>query len=249
MQASATAGLGAPFVAAAAPKTAEPGEGRLALVLPVTVCTGPSWAQTRRIIEQNFSLDYGHHVSRPSAMELLGQRRPFRSSCSIATRRASDSHALAQDRGEPHSSICGGNPQASWTRTAWRSAVASTSPATPIEGTGTALLEIDGLHVGEALSVPESMLRGGKWIGMQFARADLTRSAVRLLRGQRSMDSGGAGDGGHSSLQARRAWPNWARPTQDVVGRFRARTHIRHGVSDGRPGTPPRRCASQCASG
>ena len=41
-QASATAGLGAAFVAAAAPKL-RPGEGRLALVLPATVCTGPSW--------------------------------------------------------------------------------------------------------------------------------------------------------------------------------------------------------------
>ena len=41
-QANATAGLGAAFVAAASPKL-RPGEGRLALVLPATVCTGPSW--------------------------------------------------------------------------------------------------------------------------------------------------------------------------------------------------------------
>ena len=40
-RASATAGLGAAFVAAASPKL-RPGEGRLALVLPATVCTGPS---------------------------------------------------------------------------------------------------------------------------------------------------------------------------------------------------------------
>ena len=55
-QASATAGLGAAFVAAAVPKL-EPGEGRLALVLPLTVCTGPSWAQTRALIERYFTLD------------------------------------------------------------------------------------------------------------------------------------------------------------------------------------------------
>ena len=55
-QASATAGLGAAFVAAAAPKL-HPGEGRLALVLPLTVCTGPSWEQTRALIERNFVLD------------------------------------------------------------------------------------------------------------------------------------------------------------------------------------------------
>ena len=56
MQASSTAGLGAAFVAAASPKL-RPGEGRLALVLPVTVCTGPSWSQTRALIENNYTLD------------------------------------------------------------------------------------------------------------------------------------------------------------------------------------------------
>ena len=54
-QASATAGLGTAFVAAASPKL-RPGEGRLALVLPATVCTGPSWEQTRSLIERNFVL-------------------------------------------------------------------------------------------------------------------------------------------------------------------------------------------------
>ena len=44
-QASATAELGAAFVAAASPKL-RLGEGRLALVLPATVCTGPSWMRT-----------------------------------------------------------------------------------------------------------------------------------------------------------------------------------------------------------
>ena len=43
-------------MAAAVPKL-EPGEGRLALVLPLTVCTGPSWAQTRALIERYFTLD------------------------------------------------------------------------------------------------------------------------------------------------------------------------------------------------
>ena len=54
--ASATAGLGAAFVAAAAPRL-RPGEGRLALVLPATVCTGPSWEQTRALIQRDFELD------------------------------------------------------------------------------------------------------------------------------------------------------------------------------------------------
>ncbi len=56
VQASATAGMGAAFVAAAAPRL-QPGEGRLGLVLPLTVCTGRSWEQTRSLIEHNFTLD------------------------------------------------------------------------------------------------------------------------------------------------------------------------------------------------
>ncbi len=56
MQGSAIAGMGAAFVAAAAPKL-RPSEGRLALILPVTVCTGSSWQQTRSLIERDFVLD------------------------------------------------------------------------------------------------------------------------------------------------------------------------------------------------
>ena len=59
-------------------------------------------------------------------------------------------------------------------------AIADTTPAS-IEETGTALVEIDGQHVGELVSIPESKLFGKKWAGVQFARADLTRSALRLL--------------------------------------------------------------------
>ena len=74
-QASATAGLGAAFVATASPRL-RPGEGRLALVLPATVCTGPSWEQTRSLIEREFVLGHGGHVSRPDALEFLRQHRP-----------------------------------------------------------------------------------------------------------------------------------------------------------------------------
>ena len=59
-------------------------------------------------------------------------------------------------------------------------AITSTLPA-KLEETGTALLEVDGRHVGEVLSMPESKLSRKKWSGMQFARADLIRSALKLL--------------------------------------------------------------------
>ena len=67
---------------------------------------------------------------------------------------------------------------------AHRVAQAVTS-ATPVrmEEAGTALLEVDGRHVGETVSIPEWLIRGRKWSGVQFARADLIRCAYRLLDG------------------------------------------------------------------
>ena len=59
-------------------------------------------------------------------------------------------------------------------------AITAATPAN-FEGSGTTLLEVDGRHVGEVLSVPESIFAGKKWPGVQFARADLIRSAFRLL--------------------------------------------------------------------
>ena len=59
-------------------------------------------------------------------------------------------------------------------------AIASTPPAS-IEDNGSALLEVDGMHVGEVVSIPESKILGRQWMGVQFARADVTRAAMRLL--------------------------------------------------------------------
>ena len=50
-----------------------------------------------------------------------------------------------------------------------------------MESAGTALLEIDGQHVGELVSMPESAFSYDRWPGVQFARADVLRSALRLL--------------------------------------------------------------------
>ena len=60
------------------------------------------------------------------------------------------------------------------------SAIAATTPA-KLEGTGTALLEVDGRHVGEVFSIPAPKLARKKWSGVQFARADLLRGALKLL--------------------------------------------------------------------
>ena len=59
-------------------------------------------------------------------------------------------------------------------------AITATTPA-KLEETGTALLDVDGRHVGEVLSIPEMKLAGKKWSGVQFARADLIRGALKLF--------------------------------------------------------------------
>ena len=174
-QASATAGLGAAFVAAASPKL-RPGEGRLALVLPATVCTGPSWDQTRSLIERDFALNMVIASHDPLRWN-FSDSTDLSEALLIATRRP-DSH----DTSERRTTFVNlwRNPDGVLDAHRVAQAITTTNPAR-LEETGTALLEVDGRHVGEVLSIPESKLAHKKWSGVQFARADLIRSALKLL--------------------------------------------------------------------
>ena len=174
-QASATAGLGAAFVAAASPKL-RPGEGRLALVLPATVCTGPSWEQTRSLIEHDFALDMVIASHDPLRWN-FSDSTDLSEALLIATRRP-DKHDTAQRRTTFVN--LWRNPDGVLDAHRVAQAITVTKPAR-LEGTGTALLEVDGRHVGEVLSMPESKLASKKWSGVQFARADLIRSGLKLL--------------------------------------------------------------------
>ena len=174
-QASATAGLGAAFVATASPRL-RPGEGRLALVLPATLCTGPSWQQTRSLIETNFVLDMVITSHDPARWNFSDSTNL--SECLlVATRRPEK-----KDNIERRTTFVNlwRNPTSVLDAHRLAQAVTSTTPA-KLEDTGASLLEVDGQHVGEVLSMPEVRLRGKKWSGVQFARADLIRSASRLL--------------------------------------------------------------------
>ena len=174
-QASATAGLGAAFVAAASPKL-RPGEGRLALVLPATVCTGPSWEQTRSLIERDFALNMVIASHDPLRWN-FSDSTDLSEALLIATRRP-DNHNTSERRTTFVN--LWRNPDGVLDAHRAAQAITVTTPAR-LEGTGTALLEVDGRHVGEVLSMPESKLASKKWSGMQFARADLIRSALKLL--------------------------------------------------------------------
>ena len=174
-QASATAGLGAAFVAAASPKL-RPGEGRLALVLPATVCTGPSWKQTRSLIEHDFALDMVIASHDPLRWNFSDSTN-LSEALLIATRRPANQEAV--ERRTTFVNLWR-NPDGVLDAHRVAQAITVTKPAR-LEGTGTALLEVDGRHVGEVLSMPELKLAGKQWSGMQFARADLVRSALRVL--------------------------------------------------------------------
>ena len=159
MQASSTAGLGAAFVAAASPKL-RPGEGRLALVLPLTVCTGPSWAQTRALIENDYAFRRGGRVARPTRWN-FSDSTDLSEALLIATRRP----ANGNDTTEHRTTFVNlwQNPKGVLDAHRVAQVVNSTRPAR-IEDTGTALLEVDGEHVGEVFSIPESKLNGKQWV-------------------------------------------------------------------------------------
>ena len=173
--ASATAGLGAAFVAAASPKL-RPGEGRLALVLPATVCTGPSWQQTRDLIQRDFALDMVITSHDPLRWN-FSDSTDLSEALLIATRRSESDHPA-----EHRTTFVNlwRNPNGVLPAHRIAGAIAATAPAR-LEDAGTALVEVDGQHLGEMVSLPESKLVRRQWSGIQFARADLLRSAVRLL--------------------------------------------------------------------
>ena len=175
-QATATAGLGAAFVAAASPKL-RPGEGRLALVLPATVCTGPSWQQTRALIEHDFNLDLVI-VSHDPQRWNFSDSTDLSEALLIATRRQPGNGGNDEHRTTFVS--LWENPDGILDAHRTAQAIADTAPAR-LEEPGAALVEVDGRHIGEVVSIPEAAITGKKWIGVQFARADLTRSALRLL--------------------------------------------------------------------
>lgn len=174
-QASATAGLGAAFVAAVAPRL-RPGEGRIALVLPATVCTGPAWTQTRELIEQEFVLDM-----------VITSHDPLRWNFSDSTD-LSEVLIIATRRRKPKTT----NGRSARFINLWRnpngiidahltaSAISATKPV-EFDEAASALIWVSGQPVGEVVAMPESGSGSNRWLAVQFARQDVLRPALRLL--------------------------------------------------------------------
>ncbi len=70
-------------------------------------------------------------------------------------------------------------------------AQASIAPPPPEhEKTGTGLLGVDGWHVGDVVSIPESRLAHGQWPGVQSSRADPEELSLRDLLASEPVVSG-----------------------------------------------------------
>ena len=138
--------------------------------------TGPSWEQTRSLIERDFALDMVITSHDPLRWN-FSDSTDLSEALLIATRRSE-----GQQQAERRTTFINlwRNPDGVLDAHRIAQAITGTTPAR-LEETGTALLEVDGRHIGEVFSMPESKLAGRKWSGIQFARADLVRTAVRLL--------------------------------------------------------------------
>ena len=179
------------FVAAIAPEL-RTRAGRLALVCP------PRCAPARLL-----GANPRPHSSRSFALDMvITSHDPLRWNFSdstdlsevllIATRRPD------QDSGDARRTVFANlwqNPAGVLDAHRMAQSISQTVPAT-LEGSGTALLEIDGQHVGELISIPESAFSYDRWPGVQFARADLLRCALRLLNdGEVSLPGAASSDG------------------------------------------------------
>ena len=121
-----------------------PGEGRLALVLPLTVCTGPSWEQTRALIERDFVLDMVIASHDPTRWN-FSDSTDLSEALLIATRRPTNGPETEHRTTFVNLWL---NPDGIVDAHRIAEVAATTTPAN-IEDTGTALLEVDGRHVGE----------------------------------------------------------------------------------------------------
>lgn len=174
--ASGTAGLGSAFVAAVAPNL-RPGEGRLALVLPSALCTGPSWRQTRALIESEFELDLVITSHDPQRWN-FSDSTALSEAMLIATRRGRRS---ADRRHRTTFVNLWQNPDGVLGALRTAGAIAETAPAR-LEKPGAGLIELDGQHVGEVFTAEARKgAVGDQWLGVQFARSDLVRCARGLL--------------------------------------------------------------------
>lgn len=189
IQASATAGLGAIFVAIG-DKYLKPG-GRIALVLPKALISGVAWGKTRDLLREGYQLEtlivsqdpeqwnFSESTSLSEVLLIARKNHP-----SDAT---SDNGAeAAPDDARVTAINLWRNPQTAYEALGVVQVLHQQSPPDIVDGQGAMSLRVGKQKVGEAIAYPWADLRQREsWmLPCAFAQGDLIRTAYHLLRGR-----------------------------------------------------------------
>ena len=185
--ASITAGLGSVFTALAS-RHLHP-EGRLALVLPRAVLSGVAWGKTRDLLASNYQIEY-LVVSHEPGHWNFSENTNLSEALVVARKRASDNEGS-------DSTVCVNlwrNPSNSIESLAIASQLTQVSPPNVLEGQGALELTMGKTKIGEAISIPQSLLTTNLWhFGCAFAQAELIRTLLHLLEGNLYLPGSGIG--------------------------------------------------------
>lgn len=175
IQANITAGLGSTFVALANKYLKR--NGHLALVLPKTFLSGPSWDKTRNLISEDYSLRYVIVSHQPDAWNF--SENTHLSECLIIADRNGNSklpeHCMVINLWKrPSTNI----------EALSLSSLIQKAPNVIIEQNGICNLELFGTKYGEAISIPSSEAMGNLCnLATAFAQTELIRVAFYLSKG------------------------------------------------------------------
>lgn len=185
--ATATAGLGAVFVAVADKHMKA--NGRMALVLPAAVTTGGAWSKTRTIFDTRYQLEVV--VASHDATRWAFSENTDLSEALLVARRRRGSEVTRISK-EPCSFLnLWRNPASTAEAIALADSVAHAGAAQITRDGkldhGTCPVMIGDAKWGELLTIPLSEIRGGPWLGCAFAQTDLVRSNWLLRQGKLSV--------------------------------------------------------------
>lgn len=181
VMANITAGLGSVF-AAIGHKYVKRG-GRMSLVLPAAITTGGAWERTRRMIEQDYVLEY--LVATHDAEKWSFSENTNLSEVLIVARKKRRDESI--DQAKTRFVNLWRTPKASADALSIGEEIIKSlgadigDPDHPATGEANIML---GSHVhGQVVAIPWRDLRGEPWVGCAFAQTDLVRTNWLFRRG------------------------------------------------------------------
>ncbi|MFP4395963.1 MAG: hypothetical protein ACLFTI_11930 [Anaerolineales bacterium] len=189
IRASATAGLGAIFVAIG-DKYLKPG-GRIALVLPKALISGVAWGKTRDLFREDYQLEtlivsqdpeqwnFSESTSLSEVLLIARKNQPADATSDNGTEASPDDARVTAIN-------LWRNPQTAYDALAVVQVLRQHTPPDIVDGQGAVSLWVGRQKVGEAIAYPWADLRQREnWmLPCAFAQGDLIRTAYHLLRGR-----------------------------------------------------------------